>query len=603
MFAVRRALLAALVATSLAPAESLAQSGPGFPLYGQDKWLGSVNEFTRPSFLQWFNEVTPENAGKWGSVAGATPTSAMRWTALDQAHTFAKTNGFKFNFHVLLWGNQQPTWMATLPPDEQLAQIKNWFAAVAARYPDIDYLQVVNEATWDPPDGSVPKNQGANFSTSGNYVQALGGYNGTDGTGYDWILNAFRLAREYFPHTKLMLNDVAITGMTAATDEYLKIINLLKRENLIDRIGLQAHAFEFIPGVTNAPTIPGHPYQPEDNMAVHKANLDRLAATGIPIQLTELDLDGLPVGSVPGDAMQLAYYRNVLPTFWEHPGVEGVTLWGWRQPNHWRNAQNAPIVLSNDTAKPAGAWLYNYVRGIAPVIRPAQSFMVRDANAASAGTVVADDWASQMGRPELRTFSWHISGGGGAFSITPDTGELRIADQRLLAENTTYTLKVRVSDGFHTSDEVPVTVVTGDLANVAPGTVGGTVPATLSLTLGPAASFGTFSPGVGRDYEASVAATVTSTAGDAALSAVDPAGASPGRLVNGTFALAQPVQAAVTGAFAPLGASPLALYDYGSPASNDPLTIRFRQTIGATEPLRTGTYSKAITFTLSTTTP
>ena len=597
------AVAAALVATSLGSAQAVAQSGPGFPLYGQDKWLGSVNEFTRPSFTQWFNEVTPENAGKWGSAAGTTRTAAMRWTALDQAYTFAKTNGFKFNFHVLLWGNQQPTWMATLPPDEQLVEIKKWFAAVAARYPDIDYLQVVNEATWDPPDGSVPKNQGTNFSSSGNYVQALGGYNGTDGTGYDWILNAFRLARQYFPHTKLMLNDVAITGMTAATDEYLKIINLLKRENLIDRIGLQAHAFEFIPGVTNAPTIPGHPYQPEDNMAVHKANLDRIAATGIPIQLTELDLDGLPVGTVPGDEMQLRYYRNVFPTFWEHPGVEGVTLWGWRQPNHWRNAQNAPIVLSNDASKPAGAWLYNYIRGIAPVIRPAQQFTVSDANATSVGTVQADDWASQMGRPELRTFSWQITGGDGAFSITPATGELRIADQRLLAENTTYTLKIRVSDGFHTSDEVPLTVVTEDLANVAPGTVGGTVPATLSLTLGSGASFGTFAPGVGKDYEASVAATVTSTAGDATLTAVDPATASPGRLVNGTFALAQPLQAAVTGAFAPIGASPLALHAYAAPASNDPLTIRFKQTIGATEPLRTGTYSKAITFTLSTTTP
>ena len=37
--------------------------------------------------------------------------------------------------NVLLWGNQQPTWMATLPPEEQLLEIKKWFAAVAARYP------------------------------------------------------------------------------------------------------------------------------------------------------------------------------------------------------------------------------------------------------------------------------------------------------------------------------------------------------------------------------------------------------------------------------------------------------------------------------------
>ena len=275
----------------------------------------------------------------------------MRWTALDQAYNFAKTNNVQFNFHILLWGNQQPTWMTNLPPDEQLAEIKKWFAAVAARYPNIDVLQVVNEGTWDPPDGSTPKNAGANFSSSGNYVQALGGYNGTDGTGYDWILNGFRLAKQYFPNTKLMLNDVAITGMTAATDEYLKIINILKRENLIDVIGLQAHAFEFIPGVTNAPTIPGHPYVPVDDMRIHKANLDRLAATGIPIDITELDLDGLPVNGVAGDEMQLRYYRNVVPTFWEHPAVRGVTLWGWRAPNHWRNAQNAPIALQQRDAQ------------------------------------------------------------------------------------------------------------------------------------------------------------------------------------------------------------------------------------------------------------
>ena len=39
------------------------------------------------------------------------------------------------------------------------------------------------------------------------------------------------------------------------------------------------------------------------------------------------------------------------------------------------------------------------------------------------------------------------------------------------------------------------------------------------------------------------------------------------------------------------------------PVSNDQVTIGLRQAIAANEPLRTGTYSKALTFTLSTTTP
>jgi hypothetical protein len=147
-----------------------------------------------------------------------------------------------------------------------------------------------------------------------------------------------------------------------------------------------------------------------------------------------------------------------------------------------------------------------------------------------------------------------------------------------------------------------LTVVTQDLANVVDGDAGATVPATLALTLGSGAGFGPFTPGVGKDYDASTSATVISTAGDAALSVADP-GASPGRLVNGAFSLATPVQAAVSEAFAPVGATPVTLHTYSGPVSNDPLTLRFKQAISSSEPLRTGSYSKTFTFTLSTTTP
>ena len=116
-------------------------------------------------------------------------------------------------------------------------------------------------------------------------------------------------------------------------------------------------------------------------------------------------------------------------------------------------------------------------------------------------------------------------------------------------------------------------------------TVGGTVPATLSLTLGPAASFGAFTPGVGRTYEASTTATVTSTAGDAALTVTT------AHLTNGGFSLAQPVE--VT----PEKSS------WTGPVSNDAFAIGFKQPIGANEALRTGTYSATLTFTLSTTSP
>ncbi|HET7530570.1 MAG TPA: M14 family zinc carboxypeptidase, partial [Mycobacteriales bacterium] len=71
------------------------------------------------------------------------------------------------------------------------------------------------------------------------------------------------------------------------------------------------------------------------------------------------------------------------------------------------------------------------------------------------------------------------------------------------------------------------------------GGVSGSVPATLALTLGPAASFGAFQPGVDHTYTAGTTANVISTAGDATLSVAD-----PGHLTNGPFALPEPLQVA-----------------------------------------------------------
>ena len=65
----------------------------------------------------------------------------------------------------------------------------------------------------------------------------------------------------------------------------------------------------------------------------------------------------------------------------------------------------------------------------------------------------------------------------------------------------------------------------------------------------------------------------------------------PGHLTNGTFSLAEPLAVAFCKA------------SWTAPVSNDPVTIAFKQHVDATDPLRTGTYTKTLTFTLSTTTP
>jgi hypothetical protein len=150
-----------------------------------------------------------------------------------------------------------------------------------------------------------------------------------------------------------------------------------------------------------------------------------------------------------------------------------------------------------------------------------------------------------------------------------------------------------------------------DCATTAGGGAGGSVPATLSLTVGNAATFGQFTPGVAKDYTASTTASVISSAGDALLSIADNSANVPGRLVNGTFSLPSVVQARAinagspNGTFAPVGSSsaPTPLLSWSGPISNDAVSLDFKQSIGAADALRTGSYSKTFTLTLSTTTP
>ncbi len=147
----------------------------------------------------------------------------------------------------------------------------------------------------------------------------------------------------------------------------------------------------------------------------------------------------------------------------------------------------------------------------------------------------------------------------------------------------TYTVTATDKAGNVTVLERTYTVLTATNTN---GNVSGTVPATLALTLGAPATFGAFTPGVTQTYTASTTANVVSSAGDAALTVSD-----PGHLSNGAFTLPEPLQVAFSKS------------TWTAPVSNDSVMINFTQLVKNTDPLRTGTYSKTLTFTLSTTTP
>jgi X-Pro dipeptidyl-peptidase len=162
---------------------------------------------------------------------------------------------------------------------------------------------------------------------------------------------------------------------------------------------------------------------------------------------------------------------------------------------------------------------------------------------------------------------------------SPDIGCAPPSGSTFTLGQTIVTCTARDANGNTSAKSFTVTV-RGTLA------VGATVPATLALTLGAPASFGTFTAGVAKEYTASTSANVISTAGDAALTVSD-----PGRLMNGTFALPEPLRVEFSKSA------------WTAPVSSDAVAITFKQLIKATDALRTGSYAKTLTFTLSTPTP
>jgi hypothetical protein len=134
--------------------------------------------------------------------------------------------------------------------------------------------------------------------------------------------------------------------------------------------------------------------------------------------------------------------------------------------------------------------------------------------------------------------------------------------------------------------------------------VNATVPSTLGLTVTPV-NFGAFMPGVANQYTGTGTATVTSTWPSASLTVRDATGNNTGRLLNGTAVLASTLQVLNSNGttYSNVGSGNTTLKTWAAPVSSENSTLTFRQSIGATEALVQGGYSKSLTFTLTTTTP
>lgn len=269
----------------------------------------TTNGVVRNDFTQYWDQLTPENEGKWGTVEAT--RDVYNWSGLDQAYNYAMANNIPFKQHTFVWGNQAPGWIHSLSASEQAAEIEEWIRDYCARYPNTAMIDVVNEAT----PGHAPA----------TYAQNAFGNN--------WIIRSFQLARQYCPNAVLILNDYNVLSWD--TDAFIQMATPAVNAGVVDALGAQGHGLE------------------GQSLTSIQNKLNQVAALGLPIYISEYDV------ARTNDQEQLQIMQTQFPLFYNHPSVAGITLWGYVVGATWVNGSG--LIQSNGTPRPAMTWLMNYL--------------------------------------------------------------------------------------------------------------------------------------------------------------------------------------------------------------------------------------------------
>ncbi len=265
-------------------------------------------------FFQYWDQLTPESAGRWQSVQSQMTT--FNWSRLDAMVRYCEEHNVIFKETTFIMGDAHPGW---LNKDNALESARAWMKAFCDRYPNTRLIDVVNQPTHSTP----------------SYAAGLGG--GTFTT-WEWVANSFKLAREACPNAILILNDYNNCEYATDHQKFIDMVKTIQKLDApVDAIGCAAW---------DAARIP---------VSKFKEFMDRLASeTGLPIYITEFEI-GL------ADAeQQRAKYADYFTMFWDDPIVKGVTVWGYITGATWRT--NTGIMGSDGAMRPAMSWLMGFLQ-------------------------------------------------------------------------------------------------------------------------------------------------------------------------------------------------------------------------------------------------
>jgi endo-1,4-beta-xylanase len=211
--------------------------------------------------------------------------------------------------------------------------MQNWITAIVGRYAGkVKAWDVVNEAFDD--------NGNIRSGTSTNDIFYWGAVLGSV-----YIENAFKYARAADPNALLFINDYNLELNNSKLDAFVATANDLKTRSIpIDGVATQMHI----------------------SINTSNANIDamfqKLAATGLKVHVSELDIRINPSGTTPftptGDLynQQAAKYRYVAESYIKYvPAAQryGITVWNVSDSDTWISNDFPTLFGAGYTKKPA----------------------------------------------------------------------------------------------------------------------------------------------------------------------------------------------------------------------------------------------------------
>ena len=278
-----------------------------------------------------FDAMTPENAMKAENIHPE--WGRYYFDQADKIVDYAQQHGIKLNGHTLIWHSQLPAFVHQIQSADSLRMFfTEHIRTLASRYNGkIDSWDVVNEALNE--DGTLRKSI---------FLDKLGD---------DFIVEAFRLAQQYAPDTKLYYNDYNIEQPQKRAGA-IRIIKQIQAAGVrIDGVGIQGH--------WNIRSLPFD--------AIEKS-IQEFSALGMEVMFTELDLgvlpnpwdsDGAEISHTAGYSEKMDPYKNGLPDsvaqlqaqqyeklfnlFLKYKDdISRVTFWGVNDGQSWLNGWPIP---------------------------------------------------------------------------------------------------------------------------------------------------------------------------------------------------------------------------------------------------------------------